>query len=245
MEKMRSPWSSLTVAGRGIEIFQPAPQPSAALLWLHDLDEVSFQGREGMETALATEGLVVVCPAGGRGWWLDRPAESFDPPLTPLRYLREVVLPWIEQQWGLAPPRVGVAGLGMGGQGAVNLAFRHPRQFPVVAGILPDIDFHQWHGAGLPLDRLFPSREAARQETATLHLHPLNWPRHLLLCCDPADVRFEGTERLASKLYSSGIPFEADFETRGDGTAWGYCERVIPRVARFLGEHLRGGLPVA
>lgn len=245
MENMGAPWKTVTVAGRGVEVFQPVSEPAAAVLWLHDLDEASFRGRDRIEAAFAAEELVVVCPAGGRGWWLDRPTEGFDPPLTPLRHLLEGVAPLVQQEWGLAPPRIGVTGLGMGGQGAVNLAFRHPRQFPVVAGMLPDIDFHQWYGAGLPLDRMFSSREAARQETATLHLHPLNWPRRLLLACDPRDPRFEGTERLASKLYSSGIPFEADFETPGDGTAWGYCERVIPRVARFLGEHLRGGLPAA
>jgi hypothetical protein len=159
--------------------------------------------------------------------------------LTPARYVIETVVEWIGREWSIEPPRIGLAGVGMGGQGAVNLGFRHARKFPVVVAIAPDIDFHQWHGQGTPLDRLFSSREAARQQTATLHLHPLNWPRLLLLLCDPADpVAWEGTERLASKLISSGVPFECDFQTRAGGHSWSYFEAMIPVAARFLGRHL-------
>lgn len=241
---MAVPWERVSIAGRTAEIFQPTGTPAAAVIWLHDLDGRSFQGHGGVESAFAAAGLVVVCPSGGAGWWLDRPTPGFESGRTPARHVLDEVVPWVEQTWGIAPPRVGLAGVGMGGQGAINLGFRHARRFPVVAALLPDVDFHQWHGRGLPLDALFTSREAARQETATLHLHPLNWPRRLLLCCDPGDVRFEGTERLASKLYSSGVPFEADFEIRSPGEGGSYLDQLAPRVAQFLGEHLRNVLPL-
>jgi len=240
---MQPAWTVETVAGRPVEICQTAPRPTAALFWLHDLDGRSFQGRPALEAAVDRCGGLAVCPAGGASWWLDQPVPDFNPPGTPLQFLASDLLSWLAARWELAPPRIAVVGLGMGGQGAVNLAFRRPRLFPIVAGILPDIDFHQWHGLGSPLDRLFPTREAARQQTATLHLHPLNWPRRLLLCCDPRDARFEGVERLASKLTSSGIPFEfdgmsLDRTSVGCPDAWSYCERMIPRVAKFLADGL-------
>ena len=232
-------WSEHEVAGRRVEVCVPTPTPVSAVIWLHGYDQASFRGRRAFETAFAEAGLLVVCPAGGATWWLDVPTTGFAPPLTPARLVTESLVTWIQDRWSIAPPRIALAGIGMGGQGAVNLGFRHARRFPVVAAIAPDIDFHQWHGAGTPLDQLFASREAARQQTATLHLHPLNWPRHLLLVCDPDDAAcFEGTERLASKLISSGVPFECDLTTRGGGHAWDYFERMIPTVAQFLGQHL-------
>jgi len=130
-------------------------------------------------------------------------------------------------------------GVSMGGQGALRLAYRFPNQFPVVAALAPAIDFHTWHGRGLPLDEMYVTAEAARQDTATLLLHPLNWPRHQLLMCDPGDGDwFEGTQRLASKLYSTGIPFESDFETRHGGHSWEYFNHVAPRVMQYLVESL-------
>ena len=67
---------------------------------------------------------------------------------------------------------MGLTGISMGGQGVLQLAYRHPRTFPVVAALAPAIDFHQWYGRGLPLDEMFDSREAARQATALLQIHP-------------------------------------------------------------------------
>jgi S-formylglutathione hydrolase len=96
---------------------------------------------------------------------------------------------------------------------------------------------------------MYDDAEAARQDTATLLLNPLNWPRHQLLMCDPADAEwFEGAQRLASKLYSTGIPFESDFETTCGGHSWGYFNHVAPRVMKFLIDALeseRQRLPVA
>jgi hypothetical protein len=54
---------------------------------------------------------------------------------------------------------------------------------------------------------MFASPEDARQETAILKIHPLNWPKHQFVVCDPRDEYwFESAERLSLKLHSSGIP---------------------------------------
>jgi S-formylglutathione hydrolase len=127
----------------------------------------------------------------------------------------------------------------MGGQGGLQLAYRFPREYPVVAAISPAVDFHNLYGQGLPLDEMFAGKEAARQETATLRIHPLNWPRHQLLVCDPADSRwFEGAERLAGKLWSIGIPFESDLETSAGGHSWQYYQSMAARCVDFLADRL-------
>jgi S-formylglutathione hydrolase len=111
-----------------------------------------------------------------------------------------------------------------------------------VAAIAPAVDFHSWYGYGLSLDQMFASKEAARQQTATLHLHPLNWPKHQFLCCDPADEYwFEGTDRLAMKLSSMGIPYERDLTTTAGGHAWPYFERMAAPALEFLAKSLAAG----
>ncbi len=235
-------WTTIEIAGKSADVFEPfgpGPYPFAVLhLHGHGLETLTHKPEFTAE--LERHSLPAICPHGQRSWWLDRVCQEFDPHVTPLSYLRNSVVPYMTERWGVQPPGIGVTGISMGGQGALQLAYRFPRQFPVVAAIAPAVDFHTWHGRGLPLDDMFATPESARQETATLHVHPLNWPQHQLIVCDPADVDwFEGCERLASKLYSMGIPFEGDFETSDGGHSWDYFNAMAPRVMSFVAERLQ------
>ena len=60
---------------------------------------------------------------------------------------------------------VGLLGVGMGGQGALLLAFKQPELFPVVAGIASSIEYHELYGHGTPVDALYDSKEQCRQDT--------------------------------------------------------------------------------
>jgi S-formylglutathione hydrolase FrmB len=131
----------------------------------------------------------------------------------------------IERRFGVKPPGIAVVGIGMGGQGALRIAYRHPAVFPIAAAIAPAVDFHQ--GMREAGDRddgelydvlwdLYGDVEPARQDTAILHVHPLNWPRHQWFASDPADVHWhDGAVRLHSKLAALGIPHEWVLESRG------------------------------
>ncbi|MCA9055214.1 MAG: hypothetical protein KDA75_15345, partial [Planctomycetaceae bacterium] len=172
MGRFDAAWSQATHGGHAFDVFAPTDHPHGAVLWLHGYDQRPIRGRALFEAAFAEQNLLVVCPTGGQNWWLNDAVDGFEPPLTPARLVVDLLPEWIKQEWRLTSPRIALAGIGMGGQGAINLGLRHARRFPVVAAISPDIDFHQWYGRGTPLDRIFTSTEAARQQTATLHLHP-------------------------------------------------------------------------
>jgi len=241
-------WTTVTIAGKEADVYEPAPPPgrspwaladSRAVLHLHGHGLETLKDNPAFSQALNEHGLRAVCPHGQRSWWTDVVCPEFDPHVSPLQFLRESVVPFIEQRWNVKPPGIGLTGIGMGGQGALQLAYRCPREFPVVAAISPAVDFHNRHGEGLPLDDMFPNREAARQATVVLQLHPLNWPPHQLIVCDPADtVWFEGADRLSMKLSSMGIPFEADFETSAGGHSWEYFDVMAPRVMAFVADRL-------
>ncbi len=234
-------WETVSIAGKPADVFTPPGGESLgrAVLFLHGHSGQTLKGDPVFTPELARHRLPAVCPHGQRSWWLDFVCPEFDATVTPMSFLRERVVPWMGQQFQIAPPHIGLLGISMGGQGALQLAYRFPREFPVVAAISPAVDFHTMWGQGFPLDELFDNAEAARQQTATLHLHPLNWPPHQMFVCDPADsVWFDGAERLASKLSSMGIPFEADLETTAGGHSWDYFRAMADRCLAFLTERL-------
>ncbi len=234
-------WRQTEITGKAADLYEPA-QLSASrsgVLFLHGHGLTTLKDNPAFTQELERHGLWAVCPHGARSWWGDRVCAEFDPVLTPVRFLLDEVVPFVAETFGAQPPAIALLGVSMGGQGALRLAYRAPRQFPVVAALAPAIDFQNWHGRGLPLDDMYSSREAARQDTAILQIHPLNWPRHQFLACDPTDVEwYESAERLANKLSSTGIPFECDLETCRGGHSWTYFNAMAPRVVQFLTERL-------
>jgi len=233
-------WRQILIHGKSADVFDPDESGGQAVIHLHGHGLTTLKDNPVFSAEFDRWGLSVVCPHGQRSWWLDRVCTEFDAVQTPLQYVREHIVEAVAERWDCRPPQIGLMGISMGGQGVLQLAYRHPRLFPVVAGIAPAVDFHNWHGQGLPLDQMFETREAARQETATLQLHPLNWPPHQLLVCDPQDTDwFEGVDRLSMKLSSSGIAFEADLETRGGGHSWDYFNHMAPAVVKFVAQGLQ------
>lgn len=234
-------WITTTIGGKTADVFEPDETTATGhgVLHLHGHGLTTLKDNPVFSAELNRHGLRCVCPHGQRSWWLDRICSEFDAEQSPLDYLKEHVIPWFESEWNIQPPLIGLSGISMGGQGILQLGYRDARSFPVMAALSPAIDFNNWYGMGLPLDELFNDAEDARQATATLQIHPLNWPRHQLLMCDPVDIDWiEGCERLASKLSSSGIPFEQDFDTSHGGHSWDYFEHMAPRTIEFIATNL-------
>ncbi len=123
-------------------------------------------------------------------------------------------------------------GDGVGGQGVFQLAFRRPKVFPAVAAINPAIDFHEIFGQGTAIDELFENREAARQETAILRLHPAGWPRWMRLIADRKGFWFDGADKLDMKLKSMGIPIDTTF-TESEG-ADNFRDQWVAKAIDFL-----------
>lgn len=232
-------WQEVTIAGQRADLFLPSTprEPRTAILFLHGHAQVTLRGNAAYTAELEKRGLLAICPYGGRAWWGAQISADFHPQVSPQQFLTAQVLPWLAATQEIRPPAIGLCGVSMGGQGALKLAYRHPREFPVVAAISPIVDYYVLYGHGLPLDDLYPTAEAARQDSIILNLHPLNWPRHQFILCDPQDGDwFEGTDRLVGKLRSSGIPVETDLVTRAGGHSWEYFNHQAPRVLQFLVE---------
>lgn len=236
-----SGWQTIEISGKAADIFEPSrsSDPARAVLFLHGHGLQTLAGNAVYTAELERLGMRAICPHGQRSWWLPVVCPEFDAELSPIGHIRSNVLPWLEATWQVKPPALAAFGVSMGGQGVLQLAYRHPNEFPVVAALAPVIDFQEWLGHGLPLDEMFADVEAARQQTATLQVQGLNWPRHQFLACDPTDRdALPGVEKLASKLNSSGVPFENDFTTSHGGHSWDYFNHLAPRVMQFLANGL-------
>jgi pimeloyl-ACP methyl ester carboxylesterase len=210
------------------------------VLYLHGIHQSSLRDKTEFIKQFDHFGLHAVCPIAGPTWWTDRVCPEFDPDVSTQAYVRGSVLPFIAERFGSQPPRIGLLGTSMGGQGALKLAYKHPDTFPVVAAISPAIDYQiRYREGDEVLTQMYADAEAARQDTALLHIHPLNWPRHQFFCCDPEDPTwYDSADRLRMKLASIGVPYECDLDTTGGGHGFEYYDRMAQRVVTFLHERL-------
>lgn len=241
MPDMRD-WKECEIEGHVCHVYEPAEiDHQFTVLYLHGVKIGRLKEQHAILSEFDRHRLRVVIPITQRSWWSDRICPEFDTRFSAERFVLDHVVPWLDDEFGARPPEIGLFGISMGGQGALRLAYKHPDVFPVVAALSPAVDFQQWIKQGDPiLQEMYRDTEDARQDTATLHIHPLNWPRHQYFCCDPTDHEwFEGVDRLRMKLHSLGVPFVCDLETEGGGHGYAYYDKMSGQAVEFVAERLR------
>ncbi len=202
-------WLEIELGGKQILVCEPPAASGPAVLYLHDARGTHPADVPGLTAELVRRRWRCIAPAAGCSWWLDRFFAGFDTQVTPEQHLMQTVLPWMVQTWQVGPSHRAVVGVGMGGQGALRLGFRHAAQFPIVAGIDAAIDFHQTWGLRTTLETIYPTREAARRDTVLFHIAADAYPRYVWFACSPHSYWYEGNERLREKLAAMGLPHEA------------------------------------
>jgi S-formylglutathione hydrolase len=235
-------WSSAEIAGKLADVFDPADgaRPRFGILFLHPIGQETLREQPVYTQLLADNQLACVCPHGDYSWWADRIWHGFDARITAEQYLLQAVLPFFQTRWQLDPPALGLLGISMGGQGALRLAFKHPRLFPAVVGIASALDYYELYGRGLSIDEMYDSKEHCRQDGALLHVHPSQFSPHIFFCIDPDDSDwYRGNDRLHEKLAALGIPHNCDLTTRAGGHSWEYFNRMAAPALRFLAEGLQ------
>jgi S-formylglutathione hydrolase FrmB len=235
-------WSEVKIAGHSCDVFEPTePNPHGyVVLYLHGVHLDMLRDQPAYTEQLEKHGLICVAPLTQRSWWTDRICEEFDSQISAEAHLLDNVLPYIQERWQTPERYVGLLGTSMGGQGALRIAYKNPRTFPVVVAISPAIDFHTRYDEGdETICQMYPDKEAARQDTALLYVHPLDYPRHQFFCCDPGDERWwDSSDRLHMKLGSTGVLHDYDLETEGGGHGFEYYNRMAATAIEFLAERL-------
>ena len=231
-------WTQIKVAGHSCDIFEPGTlNPHGyVVLYLHGVNIGRLIDRPIFGQLFDDNGLRVMAPLTQRSWWTDRICAEFDPVVTAERHILDNVVPWIVEHWSATAPRIALLGTSMGGQGALRFAFKYPDTFPIVAALSPAIDYYtRWDEGDETLPLMYPDSETIRQDTATLHVHPLYWPRNSWFCCDPTDWRWiDSSERLQMKLQALGVPHRCDLSTEAGGHGFEYYSKMAPAAMEFI-----------
>lgn len=229
-------WTHAEIAGKPADVFDPpGGSPRFAVLYLHAVGLESLAGNAAYTAELANHRLACCAPFGARSWWSDRVCPEFDPTTSAEKHLLNHVVPWVLERWQLSPRALAVVGVSMGGQGAVRLGFKYPERFPVVASVAGAFDYHERYGLGTPIDEMYRTKEACRQDTAILHVSQGKYPPHIWFACDPTDADwFRGNDRLHEKLAAVGVPHTADLGTSAGGHSWAYFDAMAKPMFDFV-----------
>jgi len=243
MSEPSGEWNQVEVAGHTCRVFEPAiPSPHGyVVVYLHCSHGASLRRYPSFTRNFEQHGLRIIEPVSGLSWWTDRIWPEFDERFSAEAYVLKHVLPYIAERWNAKPPQLALLGISMGGQGVLRMAYKYPYIFPTVAAISPAIDFQKRINEGIDegLALMYRDSEDARQDSALLHIHPLNWPRHQFFCCDPTDFRWhDSAERLRMKLWSLGVLFQCDLQTVAGGHSFEYASHMATRAVGFMAESL-------
>lgn len=233
---MDGQWTRETVADKAVDIYSLPndQQPRFGVLFLHPLGLETLVDNKAYTRWFDEYRMVCLCPHSQRSWWTDRICPEFDDNMSAENFLLEHVMP-LFLRWNLAPRKIAVMGISMGGQGALRLAFKHAEKFPVVAGISSAIEYHELFGEGSPIDDMYDSKEQCRQDTAIMHIPPYKAPPHIHYCIDPNDAFwYRGNDRMHEKMMALGVEHSCDLTTEAGGHSWEYFNAMAEPVMEFL-----------
>ncbi|MEE2827981.1 MAG: alpha/beta hydrolase family protein [Myxococcota bacterium] len=193
----------------------------------------------------AKYGLIIVTPDGdSHGWYLDSP-EDEDSQLE--SYFLKELIPHVEGESGL--PVAGgeghraIAGLSMGGHGALVLALRNTGTFVTASSMSGILDLMR-HPRSWEIAERLGSRNKNNQlwqehsATQLLRERGRGELRLLFSCGDSDSAAWEDNLALHEELLEAGV--EHEWSSSSAGHSWDYWISLLPEHVAFAAEFLRG-----
>ncbi|GAA4590033.1 S-formylglutathione hydrolase FrmB [Actinoplanes octamycinicus] len=214
--------------------------PPPVLYLLHGLtdDHSAWSRFTSVERYAAAHGLAVVMPQVHRSFYANEASgmRFWD-------FLSAELPATVRQFFRVSQRREDtfVAGLSMGGYGAMKWALREPERFAAAATLSGALDLayiqehdRRPHMRAL-VERVFADRVVAGGDEDLLHLlragDPARLPR-LMLRCGTEDHLLAQNRRFVAACQATGVQLDADF---GPGEhAWDYWDAQLPAVIDFL-----------
>ena len=215
--------------------------PVVYLLHGHGGQETDWFTHSAAAEVANKAGLVVVTPDGGNSWYLNTPAERWED------YITRDLIQEVESRWPVRPGRRSraVAGLSMGGYGAMNIALRHPELFALAASMSGALDTTRpssvfSYGREAEVNAWFgPPGSVTRRDNDVYRLAaqavPANLP-YFYLDCGVDDAWFGVNREFAEVLKARGIAHEFHEES-GDHN-WVYWDRQVKTVLALAAKRL-------
>jgi putative tributyrin esterase len=217
---------------------QPRTDPPPVLYLLHGLtdDHTAWTRLTSIERYAEAKGLAVVMPQVHRSFYAD---EAYG--MRFWEFLTDELPSVVERLFRVSTRREDtfVAGLSMGGYGAMKWALRRPAKFAAAATLSGALDLAYIQEFDLRphmqalVARVFGGRAVAGGDDDLLHLikQEADLPA-LLLRCGTEDRLVEQNERFVAACAAAGVALDADFGP-GDHD-WAYWDAEIRTVLNWL-----------
>lgn len=180
--------------------------------------------------------LIIVCPDGGfAGWYFDSPIDKNSQYET---YITKELLGWIDGHYSTIANRKGraIAGLSMGGHGALFLAFKHQDLYGATGSMSGAVDItglaNSFGIAKLlgPYSK-FPQRWEDHSVLDLTHLL-VNDSLKIIIDCGASDFLYQENLALHKKLLYDKI--DHDFLTRPGSHTWDYWAGSVQYELLFI-----------
>ncbi len=220
------------------------PHPVVYLLHGHGGDEGNWFDHSGVVAEAQRHGLAVVTPDGGNSWYVNSATERWED------YIAHDLAREVEGRFPVARAREGraIAGLSMGGYGAVKIALRYPGRFVFAASTSGAFDTTRATSVFSPrgtssnvLEVFGPPGSVVRRENDVYRMaaevsDPSVLP-YLRIDCGTDDPWFGINEEMAAALYARGIAH--DFIASPGHHNWPYWNRSIVDIMAEAARRLR------
>jgi S-formylglutathione hydrolase FrmB len=215
--------------------------PVVYLLHGHGGQETDWFLYSGAADVANQLGLVVVTPDGANSWYINTPTERWED------YITQDLIQEVERRWPVRPGRANraIAGLSMGGYGAMNIALRRREVFALAASMSGALDTTRpssvfSFGREAEVNAWFgPPGSATRHDNDVYRLaaeaQPANLP-YLYLDCGVDDAWFGVNREFADILKARGLKHEFHAEP-GDHN-FQYWDRQVRVVLALAAKRL-------
>ena len=221
------------------------------LFLLHGLAgaHTNWQTYTNLADYLASYKIIVITPEGHDGWYTDSatvPADRYE------TYIVKELLPEVDARYRTISDRRarGIAGLSMGGYGALKFALKYPNKFVFAASISGAFDaaVQSDDRPGFAWDFLKPSvlsvfgpigspvrlQNDLRQMARTLTAAKVSVLPYMYLSCGSEDGFLKTNRELDEILLSKKVPHE--FRELPGGHEWGFWDKQIREVLRLYSQ---------
>lgn len=172
---------------------------------------------------------IVICADGGFGsWYWDSPV---DPAFKYETYVSKELVAWVDANYSTIKNSKGraIAGLSMGGHGALYLAIKHPDVFGATGSMSGGVDIRPFPDNWDMSKRLGKYAEAADlwEKNTVINMLHLIQPKTLsiIVDCGTEDFFYEVNQELHRQLLYRNIAH--DYITRPGAHNWPYWENAV------------------
>ncbi|MCH5346186.1 MAG: prolyl oligopeptidase family serine peptidase [Muribaculaceae bacterium] len=232
---------TVTVPARYLSTLDNDNYPVVYLLNGYTGDNTDYARHMNLDSLANVNNVIIVCPDGRDSWYWDTPKTSG---MEMESFFVKDLIPTIDREFRTLPrpESRAIAGLSMGGHGALWLAMRHKDLFGNAGTMSGGVDI---------TPKEFQSNWQLRQLLGEYDKNKKSWKNHtvqslvkklkpgqlnLIVCCGSEDFFFPVNENLHASLDKRGIKHTYIIEPGGH--TWPYWNSTLPVILEFFNQHL-------